>query len=934
MSPTDRDPPGSPRDELPETIAEPRAPAPPGSELRRGDALGRYLVLERLGAGGMGVVYAAYDPELDRRVAVKLLHPERIGAGEARLLREAQALARLQHPNVIAVHDVGTFGDRVFVAMEFVDGETLAELVERRDLSWREIVDLHLQAGRGLAAAHAAGLVHRDFKPENVLVGRDGRVRVLDFGLARAAGEAAAEAAPRGAADGSPGRWLESPLTRVGVVVGTPAYIAPEQFDGAPADARSDQFAFAVALHRALYGTLPFRGESLDELISAVRAGRIEEPLASGGVPRQLRGILLRALSRDPEARFPDMASLLEALADDPLVRRRRGVVRAAAAVGVLAMAGAAGWFATRGERLCGGAERRLDRIWDDARKARLAAAFVGTGVPFAGAAWNGVRRALDPWTEEWVAARTEACAATHLRGEQSADLLDRRMGCLDGRLEDLSALTDLFEAPDAKLVEKAVQAAWALPPVETCADLDALLARVPPPEGAAARQRVERTRRAVARVRALRTAGRFSEGFAAAAELADELGSETYRPLVAEYLLERADLENRLGEFERSETTLEAALTEAIAGNDRLLAAEISALAINVVGVRRSRHADGHRWADRSFAFLAGAGGDDRVEAMARGNLGALLTDEGETDLAAAQLRTVLTLLERTVGSESPEVGRNLNNLGNVHYGRGELAAALETYRRALEVKEAALGPDHPDLTSTLNNLALVHSDLERWDEAMAALTRAMEMNERLLGPDHPTVALELVNLAAIHEERGRHQEALEAARRALAINERALGVDHPNLGFALTNIGNALVSLGRPGEAMPVFARALALRERSLESGHPQLAFPLVGMGRALLATGRARDAVAPLRRAVAIRSRGEVDAAQLAEAKFELARASEAAGAGGPEPLTLAREARAALIAVGGRPRSLLIRVEQWLAAREGAARGSAPRTGAVS
>jgi len=933
MPPNDRDPPARPPGELPETVAEPTAPRA-AAELGRGDVLGRYLVLERLGAGGMGVVFAAYDPELDRKVAVKLLHPERAGPGEARLLREAQALARVQHPNVIAVHDVGTLGGRVFVAMEYVDGETLADHLERRRPSWREIVDLHLEAGRGLAAAHAAGLVHRDFKPENVLVGRDGRVRVLDFGLARAAGELGAEGAAAETATRATPRWLESQLTRAGVVVGTPAYIAPEQFDGAAADARSDQFAFAVSLHRALYGALPFRGESLDDLIAAVRAGRIEEPSDTAGVPRWLRGVLLRALSRNPDARFPDMAALLEALADDPDVRRRRGVARAAAVAGFLAAAAAVGWYANRGEAVCAGAEERLDGIWDDARKSRLSVAFAATGAPFAAAAWEGVRRAVDPWTASWVAARTEACEATHRRGEQSVELLDRRMSCLDGRLEDLAALADLFEAPDAKTVEKAVQAAWALPPVAACADLDALLARVPPPEGAAARERVERVRRAVARVRALRTAGRFAEGLAAAAALEQELAAETYRPLVAEYLLERGDLENRLGDFERSESTLESALTEAIAGNDRQLAAEISALAINVVGVRRSRHGDGHRWAERSFAFLEGAGGDDRIEALARGNLGALLTDEGDTERAAEQLRRVLTLLEVTVGSAAPEFGRSLNNLGNVHYGRGELAAALETYRRALEVKEAALGPDHPDLTSTLNNLALVLSDLERWDEAMSALERAMEVNERLLGPDHPTIALELVNLAAIHEERGHHQEALAAASRALAINERALGADHPNLGFALTNMGNALVSLGRPGEAIPTFTRALALRERAFATDHPQIAFPLVGLGRALVATGRAPEAVASLRRALAIRSSGEVDAAQLAEAKFELALALEAAGSRETEPSTLVLEARAALDAAGGRPRRLKILVDRWLAAREQGARSASRRPAPVS
>ncbi len=232
----------------------PRPRDPSAEALERGAAVGRYVILDRIGAGGMGVVYAAYDPELDRRVALKLLRTDRFAApGHLRLLREAKALARLTHPNVVAVHDAGTFGDQVFVAMELVEGETLRQWLEAGARSWREVLDRLLAAGRGLAAAHAAGLVHRDFKPENVLLGRDGRVRVVDFGLAKALADAAEEpAAP------DSGGELASPLTEWGAVLGTPAYMAPEQIRGIAADARSDQFSFCVALYEALYGERPF----------------------------------------------------------------------------------------------------------------------------------------------------------------------------------------------------------------------------------------------------------------------------------------------------------------------------------------------------------------------------------------------------------------------------------------------------------------------------------------------------------------------------------------------------------------------------------------------------------------------------------------------------------------------------------------------------
>src|SRR4051812_10268762 len=255
----------------------PQPPRQPGEPLPRGSAVGRYVVLERIGSGGMGVVYAAYDPELDRKVALKLLRPDRAGAaGEAalRLQRGAQAIARLSDPHVVAVYDAGTFGDQVFVAMELMEGRTLRQWLGEGKRGWREIVDVFVAAGRGLAAAHAAGLVHRDFKPDNVLLGTDGRVKVADFGLARPVGDAdpgGGEAALM-ESPGSRG-LLATPLTEWGVAMGTPAYMAPEQLRGERADARSDQFSFCVALWEALYGRKPFAGESFREMLDAERRG-------------------------------------------------------------------------------------------------------------------------------------------------------------------------------------------------------------------------------------------------------------------------------------------------------------------------------------------------------------------------------------------------------------------------------------------------------------------------------------------------------------------------------------------------------------------------------------------------------------------------------------------------------------------------------------
>jgi predicted Ser/Thr protein kinase len=262
---------------------------PESAELPRGAEVGRYVVIGQLGAGGVGVVYAAYDPALDRRVALKLVREESsrgsdTSDGRARLLREAQALARLSHPNVVAVYDAGTLDERVWLAMEHVEGATLRAWAQT-ERPWPELLQAMIAAGRGLAAAHAAGLVHRDVKPDNIMVGADGRVRVMDFGLARAAG-ARVVAAPD---SGGPGERLSLSVTRTGAMLGTPAYMAPEQWVGKEADARTDQFAYCVTLWEALFGERPFMGDTLVELAPRVLRGEVRAPPNGRAAPGWLR---------------------------------------------------------------------------------------------------------------------------------------------------------------------------------------------------------------------------------------------------------------------------------------------------------------------------------------------------------------------------------------------------------------------------------------------------------------------------------------------------------------------------------------------------------------------------------------------------------------------------------------------------------------------
>ncbi|PRP92839.1 Serine/threonine-protein kinase PrkC [Enhygromyxa salina] len=352
--------------------------------------LDRYLVLRELGAGGMGIVYLAYDDQLDRRVAVKLLRGSRSSAeAQSRLQREAQAMARLSHPNVVTVYEVGSVEDEVFVSMEYVAGRDMRAWLEAEPRSWSEVLAAYLPAGAGLAAAHEAGIVHRDFKPDNVLVGDDGRVRVADFGLAYAQAGELSQSAPSEPSAPRPERSpLDTPLTRTGALLGTPAYMAPEQFSGAPTDERTDQFSFCVALWEGLYGCRPFVGKTVAEIGISVTAGVIDDPelSASRAVPTWLRAVLERGLAREPGARWPSMAALLAALADDPRVRRRRRLRALGLGSGALLIITALAVWATKELRanvrqrywnaltedlLQIERERGLAQANDDARRAR-----------------------------------------------------------------------------------------------------------------------------------------------------------------------------------------------------------------------------------------------------------------------------------------------------------------------------------------------------------------------------------------------------------------------------------------------------------------------------------------------------------------------------------------------------------------------------------
>ncbi|MCY1004182.1 serine/threonine-protein kinase [Nannocystis pusilla] len=429
-------------DATPVLTSRTRSPGAAAS-LARGDLVGRYVILDRVGEGGMGVVYAAYDPELDRRVAIKLVRPDlRDADSRARLLREAKAMARLRHPSVIAIHDIGEVDDQVFLAMEFIDGVTLGAWLREFPRRWQDVLGVFVQAGRGLAAAHQAGVLHRDFKPDNVLVARDGRAIVTDFGLARPTAPTSTELETlRSTPDGA---WQAAhELTDAQQLLGTPPYMAPEQLAGGPADERSEQFAFCVALFEGLYGVRPFAGASVAVLRAAIEAGQLVPRPPARPTPAWLDRAVLRGLSGAPARRWPSMPALLAVLERGPPHRRWPWLAAGLfMAVGVFAAVRPPAAAAER----CSGSELRASRVWDEARRHSLRRALLSAGTGDRSATAAAALREVDRYAQAWSEARRDACFATHGQGEQSGAQLERRMDCFDHQLRQLDGLLTMLE--------------------------------------------------------------------------------------------------------------------------------------------------------------------------------------------------------------------------------------------------------------------------------------------------------------------------------------------------------------------------------------------------------------------------------------------------------------------------------------------------------
>lgn len=934
------------RSSIPEPVAS------LAQSIRPGDALGRFIVLKLLGMGAMGVVFSAYDPVLDRRSALKVLRTGNSEEARARLSREAKALARLNHPNVISVYEVGSREGQIFVAMELVEGTTLAGWLRENRRSWREIVGVFVQAGRGLAAAHAAGLVHRDFKPENVLMGADGRVRVTDFGLAREAGEA--ESRDEESRPPVPPEPTGLPsLTRSGAVVGTPAYMAPEQLRGGGADARSDQFSFCVALHEALHGEPPFAGATLEERLASIERGSIRAA-ARSRAPASIRRALYRGLSADPSARFGRMDELLSALergaASGPRIRRWSLGLAVATAIG-----SAVGVSLGPQPPLCRGAERRLIGVWDEARRDALRGAFRESGSKAAARALEAVEKILDEKARTWVSVHTEACEANQ-RGESSEQLLDRTMACLGRRLKELDAFAATLGKADAVAVSKAVDAARSLEDPALCADAQALAARQPLPADPAVRQKISAAEDRLASLKALEATGKGRQVLGMAEALREEVRG-LYGPLEAESALVLAVAQHHTGNAAAAERSLFEAAAKAHASGDDRVAALAWVKLISVIGIDRAnfelasmvtplaraaidrsgaghelepelfsrlsmmaggagRYADALAHAERAIALLEGSGPPDSSKlAMAYNSAGLALFGLGRYAEAVDRHQRAATHAEAINGREHPWSNILRLNVAFARYAMGDLQTALSEFEEARRVAHDTVGAKHPTTARTFLGKGMTLSRMGRYSEALDPLEQALRMRADIYGPEHPNAIEAEDFLAEAIIGVGRVSEALVRLRKVLEVRSRKMGADHPAQSMTLNLIGRAELSSGRPRRAIEAFERARTIVERAVGPEHPDLADSLVGLGQARIALKDARAAVALLGRAVQARS-GLKDPFRLAEAQLWLARALWESG-DRSAALNAAREAWQAARSSGPEVLERLVRQEAWVA-----------------
>lgn len=803
--------------------------------------IGRYLVISRLGAGGMGIVFAAYDPELDRKIAIKLIKSagtQRNDIARTRLLREAQALAKVEHPNVVAVYDVGTHEGSVFIAMEYIDGRTLRQWLAEEPRELTEIVGMFKAAAKGVGAAHDTGLVHRDLKPDNIMIGADGRVRVMDFGLARAhasfhqgapsldgravleddgrteedlaaaamqrikgrlAGlgklgsspSSSATADTMSADDGAPDvpsvdakdPFGES-LTKTGAMLGTPAYMAPEQVAGHAVDARTDVFALSVCLFEAVYRRRPFAADSLPELLTKILDATPSAVPSSSAAPAHLRRAIERGMAKRPADRPADMDALAASL-QAPAPKGRSAWV----AVGLLGLAGGGAWAWLGADDVCTEGQARLDEVWSPSSAAEIHAHWGTLDLPYAEATLERAEADIDVYAEGWVRSWTDACEATRVANVQSEATLDRRVACLEERRAALGEHVASLAAAEAETAELAATAGGELPGLDACADVSSLLREGSAPADPEIAAKVDAARAELAVISVDRRFGRYelaAERIAALEETAEELA---FDPLLAAVRLEHGRLDERRGHYDDASKRLSDAALRGRRSRADDVAAEAEVELVFVVGLRRAQPEEAAWWANHAEAAVERHREPEIWRARLQNFSGVARFAAGETDAGLEQIETAVAASEAALGELHPDTLEAMNNLGVGFRRAGELTRAENVHREALRRRREVFGSAHPEVAKSLQALAGVL--IKRSDPAAKPmLDEAVAILRASVGPEHPSFAGALNDRGSCLFATGDPAAARADFEAALRIYRASLPADHPQIGRTQRNL------------------------------------------------------------------------------------------------------------------------------------------------
>jgi eukaryotic-like serine/threonine-protein kinase len=801
---------------------------------------GTYRIESPLGRGGMGIVWRALDERLDRPVAIKFQH--RPSDEFERLRREARALASLSHPNVVTVLEIGEHDGATFIVMELVDGGNAREWAQQRPRSWREIVALYREAGEGLAAAHGVGIVHRDFKPDNVLVGIDrggvrsmGRVRVADFGIARAAGatdasarrslESAAElrAAPHGASSSH-------------AFLGTPAYMAPEQLASSRVDARADQFSFCVSLYEALYEEPPFR--SMAER-SGLSAARVPHPRDASRTPAWVLHVLQRGLSLEPSARWSSMTELLTQL--DRGGRNRRWLRAASIPVAVALVIVVASRGSTPEPRCVDAGA--LDDAWNPGRAEQIDAALRATGAPGIDETMDRLRTRLDAHVTGWRQAWRTACA------DSDGLRLDADLSCLRARKRTLVATVELLEHADLTTAKNAANIGAALEDPERCLD-GPTLGVAPPAELAAD---IDALRVGIAGARAQTISGHYHEGSALIDPIVASAHALGYRPLLAEALVARGTVR----EAQERHADAQADLVDGylLALGERLdpLALEAASL-VPVTLAALGRPAEAEVWFSNARALFDDSPRRRKPRVRALLAEGHVLTTLGRLDEAETVLHEGL-VLAAAVADDGVMRSDALSELANLEFWRGRFDRAVEQEQLALAIKERVFGRENPRTAHALERLAAFALHGDRREESRAAFVRSIAILERWFGRDDVSLVGPLTELAHLDTVEGKHAEALVRLEHVRTIAVANHQPPDPVISEIDGIMGLALAGLGRGADAIVAYRRELEALEVNRGYDHPELRFVLNNLSLAGRDCGRSNDAELWLRRAIAI-------------------------------------------------------------------------------